>query len=333
MKNDFLFFDFGTENIRIFSSHSGLIFHGPSLIALNDEAEMVAYGSNALDIQVTEDIKLVYPIVNGSIANHHALLLMLQALLNEHYKKRFRTKIKGIFSIPPFATNVEQRAYFYVGEALEFSQLLFIPEFIFFLTSIYESIGKYGFEFVGQTGAGRLDTYLLNNGKLLYGDTQKGGFEKIVTTMLKKVRFDHSIQIGRKTLFQAFSEVSQLNEFTVKGRNKVTGEGVEKTIETSYFEELLKEGILDFVSQVKGVFERLSPDLSGEFLEKGLRLSGGPSNETWFREAIEKRTGFSAITSDTPGEDILKGFKLISNDPEREQLERFNLLGNIIEVR
>ncbi len=333
MKNDFLFFDLGTENIRIFSSNNGLIFHGPSIIALNDEAEMVAYGSNALDIQLTEEIKLVYPIVNGAIANHHALLFMLQAILSEHYKKRFMAKLKGIFSLPPFASNVEQRAYFYVGEALEFSQLLFVPEYIFFLTSIYESIGNYGFEFVGQTGAGRLDTYLLNNGKLLYGDTHKGGFEKIVSTMLKKMRFDQGIQIGRKTLFEAFSEINTIKDITVRGRNKVTGQGMEKTIESEYLAELLKEGILDFVNQIKGVFERLSPDLSGEFLEKGLRLSGGPSNEEWFREAIEKGTGFSVLTSDTPGEDILRGFKLISNNPEREQLDRFNLLGNIVEVR
>ena len=327
-----MFFDLGTQNIRIFSSDKGLIFHGPGIIALSDEAEIIAYGSNALDIQVSEEIKLVHPISNGTVANHHALLLLLQAILSEHYKKRFGTKVKAIFSIPPYATNVEQRAYFYVGDALEFSELLFVPEFVFVLTAIYESIGKYGFEFLGQTGAGRMDTYLLNNGKLIYGDTQKGGFEKIVSTMLKKIRFDKGIQIGRKALFEALSETKK-DEMILRGRNKVTGEATEKSIEKTYFEELLNEGIENFVDMIKGVFERLSPDLSAEFLEKGLRLSGGPSNEQWLRKGIELGTGFSVKISDTPGEDILKGFKLISNNPEREELERYNLLGTVIEVR
>ena len=327
-----MFFDLGTENIRIFSANNGLIFHGPGIVALNDEAELIAYGSKAVDIQVSEEIKFMNPIVNGTVANHHVLLLLLQAILAEHYKKRFRTKVKGVFSIPPYANNVEQRAYAYVGDALEFSQLLFIPEFIFVLTSIYESIGQYGFEFVAQTGAGRLDAYLLNNGKLLYGGTQKGGFERIIATMLKKVRFDKGIQIGRKTLFEALSE-SEKTTITMRGRNKVTGEAIEKNIERAYFEKLLKDGLADFVNLIKSVFEKLSPDLSAEFLEKGLRLSGGPSKEKWFREAIEKRTGFSGIISDTPGEDILKGFKLISNNPEQDQLERYNLLGTVIEVR
>jgi actin-like ATPase involved in cell morphogenesis len=292
LKNDYLFFDLGTQNIRIFSSNNGLIFHGPGAIALNDEFEVIAYGNNAMDLQIGEEIRLIYPIEKGTVANHHVLHLLLQAILAEHYKKRFGTKVKAIFSIPPFATNVEQRAYFFVGEALEFSQLLFIPEFIFLLTSIYESIGNYGFEFVAQTGAGRMDTYLLNNGKLLYGDSLKGGFEFIVSKLLKKIRFEKGIQIGRKSLFEAFFETNQ-KDILMRGRNKVTGEAV----------------------------------------DEGLRLSGGPSNEKWLRDEIEKRTGFSVKISDTPGEDILKGFKVISNHPEREQLERYNLLGTVIEVR
>ncbi|MEA1884830.1 MAG: rod shape-determining protein [Thermotogota bacterium] len=332
MKNDYLFFDLGTQNIRIFSSNNGLIYHGFGAIAVNDEAEVIAYGNNAMDMQMSEEIKLIYPIQNGTVANHHALHSLLQAILAEHYKKRFGAKVKAIFSFPPFATNVEERACFYVGEALEFSQLFFIPEFVFVLASIYESIGNYGFEFVAQTGAGRIDTYLLNNGKLLYGDSLKGGFEFIVTKLLKKIRFEKGIQIGRKTLFEAFSKKNQ-KEILVRGRNKVTGEAVDEDIEVAYFEELLKEGIADFVHLIKVVFEQLSPDLSAEFLEKGLRLSGGPANEKWLRDGIEKRTGFSVNISDTPGEDILKGFKLISNNPEREQLERYNLLGTVIEVR
>ncbi|MDN5360459.1 MAG: rod shape-determining protein MreB [Thermotogaceae bacterium] len=332
MKNDYLFFDLGTQNIRIFSSNNGLIFHGPGAIALNDEFEVIAYGNNAMDLQIGEEIRLIYPIEKGTVANHHVLHLLLQAILAEHYKKRFGTKVKAIFSIPPFATNVEQRAYFFVGEALEFSQLLFIPEFIFLLTSIYESIGNYGFEFVAQTGAGRMDTYLLNNGKLLYGDSLKGGFEFIVSKLLKKIRFEKGIQIGRKSLFEAFFETNQ-KDILMRGRNKVTGEAVDEAIEVAYLEELLKEGLADYVQLIKAVFEQLSPDLSAEFLEKGLRLSGGPSNEKWLRDEIEKRTGFSVKISDTPGEDILKGFKVISNHPEREQLERYNLLGTVIEVR
>ncbi len=327
-----MFFDLGTQNIRIFSSNNGLIFHGPSVIAINDEAELVAYGNNAVEMPLSREMKVVNPVANGTIANHHALLLMLQAILSDHYRKGFRTKVKGVFSIPPFATNVEQRAYIYVGEAMDFFQLLFIPEYIFILTSIYKSIGPFGFEFIGQTGAGRLDAYLLNNGKLLYGDTQKGGFEKIIRGMLKKIRFEKGIQIGRKSLFEALSEQDQ-KTVTMKGRNRVTGEAIEKSIECDFFEELREEGLADFISLIKGVFEQLSPDLSAEFLEKGLRLSGGPAKEKWFRDSVKKRTGFSVLISDTPGEDLLKGFKICSNDFQQEELERFNLLGNIIEVR
>ena len=321
----------GTETIRIFSSINGLVFHGPGIIAINDETDLVAYGTNAVDTQINEETRLVYPIANGTIANHHALLLMLQAILKDHYKRSFGTKVNGVFSIPPFATNVEQRAYLYAGESLEFRELIFVPEFVFILTAIYETLGKYGFEFVAQTGAGRLDTYMLNNGKLLYGETQKGGFERIITKMLKKLRFDKGIQIGRKALFNAFSETR--NEISLKGRNKVTSEAMDKTIQREYFEQLLQDGTADFISMIKRVFERLSPDLSSEFLEKGLRLTGGPSNEKWFRNEIEEKTGFSVVISDTAGEDILRGFKLISNDPQQDLLEKFNLLGTLIEVR
>jgi len=331
LKNDFLFFDLGTETIRIFSSINGLVFHGPGIIAINDETDLVAYGTNAVDTRINEETKLVYPIANGTVANHHALLLMLQAILKDHYKRPFGTKVNGVFSVPPFATNVEQRAYLYAGESLGFRELIFVPEFVFILSAIYETLGQYGFEFVAQTGAGRLDTYLLNNGKLLYGETQKGGFERMITTMLKKLRFDKGIQIGRKALFGALSE--QWNEITLKGRTKVTSEAMEKTIEREYFEQLLQDGLADFINMIKTVFERLSPDLSSEFLNKGLRLTGGPSNEKWFRDAIEAKTGFSIVISDTAGEDILRGFKLISNHPQQELLEKFNLLGHVIEVR
>jgi len=332
LKNDFLFFDLGTENIRIFSSSHGLVYHGSSIIALNDEAEVVAYGSSVHEASFNQDIKIVYPIKNGTIANHHALLILLQTILANHYKRGFRTRINGVFSIPTFATNVEQRAYLFVAQSLDFSDLLFIPEYIFCLTSIYEQLGKFGFEFITQTGAGRFDTYLLNNGKMLYGDTQKGGFERMVADMLKKVRFEEGVQIGRKILFDAFSNTEN-QHLVVKGRNKVTGEVVEKTIERAYFQHLLEESLIRFSGMITEVFKRLSPDLSAEFLEKGLRLTGGPINENWFIRAIEEKTGFSAVISDTPGEDILRGFKLISSDLQRDQLEKFNLLNNGNEVR
>ena len=332
MKNDYLFFDLGTENIRIFSSANGLIYHGPGLIAINDDAELTAYGSNAVDTQVSKETKVIYPISNGTVANHHALLLLLKAILKDHYKKQFRSRVKGVFSIPPFATNVEQRAYLYAAEGLEFSDLLFIPEYVFILTSIYEAFGKFGFEFIGETGAGRFDTYLLNNGKLLYGDTQKGGFERIINQMLRKLRFDKGIQIGRKTLFMAFSQTEK-KELIIKGRNKVTGEALEQIIPRDYFDHLLQDGLSGFIDLIKTVFERLSPDLSAEFLEKGLRMTGGPSNEKWFRNVVEEKTGFSIFKSETPGEDILNGFKIISNYSEGEVLGNFNLLGSVIEVR
>src|SRR6056297_1604111 len=99
LKNDYLFFDLGTQNIRIFSSNNGLIYHGPGVIAINDEAEMMAFGNNAMEMQIEKEIKLIYPIKNGTIANHHALHSLLQAILAEHYKKRFGMKVKVIFSI------------------------------------------------------------------------------------------------------------------------------------------------------------------------------------------------------------------------------------------
>ncbi|HPF16756.1 MAG TPA: rod shape-determining protein, partial [Thermotogota bacterium] len=100
-----------------------------------------------------------------------------------------------------------------------------------------------------------------------------------------------------------------------------------------YFQHLLEESLIRFSGMITEVFKRLSPDLSAEFLEKGLRLTGGPINENWFIRAIEEKTGFSAVISDTPGEDILRGFKLISSDLQRDQLEKFNLLNNGNEVR
>lgn len=325
MKRDFLFFDLGTETLRIFSAQNGLIFHGPSRVAYNENGDVTGYGSEVDDSQLLDRNSVIYPIRNGNVANHHALLDLLKLIIKDAYKKSITSRVVPVFSISPFSTNVEQRALMYVADALELGRVLFIPEYVFQVSSIFGKPGVQGLEFLIQTGIGRIDICLVNDSRLIYGETLKGGFEKIQKKIIRFLRADWDIDVGKKTL-NAMFEAKEDEEIIINGRSKMTGEPVSVEIKQTYFQSIIKMESAPLMEAMRRVFERIPPDLTAEFLEKGIRVSGGPVNEPWFLNAIKRESDFRINITDTPGEDILNGFRRIAEGDCEKIVSEYSFL-------
>jgi len=310
LKRDFLFFDLGTETLRVFSAQKGLIFHGPSRTSYNENGDVVGYGSEVDDLQLLERSSVVYPIRRGNVANHHALLDLLKIIIREAYKKSIASKVVPVFSVSPFSTNVEQRALLYVTEALEMGKAAFVPEYVFQLASIFGTPDVKGLEFLVQTGVGRIDICLVNDSRLIYGETLKGGFERMQKKIIRFLRADWGVEVGKKMLDTMLCP-SENDEITVTGKSKMTGDPISVDVKQTYFKSIVKMESASLMEALRRVFEKIPPDLTAEFLEKGIRVSGGPVNEPWFLETLKRESDFRINLTDTPGEDILNGFKKI----------------------
>jgi len=325
LKRDFLFFDLGTETLRIFSAQKGLIFHGPSRVAYNENGDVTGYGSEVDDSQLLERNSIIYPIRKGNIANHHALLDLLKQIIRDAYKKSLTGRVVPVFSVSPFSTNVEQRALFYVADALEMGKVAFIPEYVFQLSSVFGKPDVKGLEFLIQTGIGRIDICLVNDSRLIYGETLKGGFEKIQKKILRFLRADWDIEVGKKTLNTLLTTTAG-EEIPIQGRNKITGEPVTVEVNHTYFMSIVKMESAQLMDAMRRVFERIPPDLTAEFLEKGIRISGGPVNEPWFLNILKKESDFRINMTDTPGEDILNGFRRVCDGDYEKIVSDYSFL-------
>jgi rod shape-determining protein MreB len=331
LKRDFLFFDLGTETLRIFSAQKGLIFHGPSKISYNDDGDVVGYGSEVDESQLIEKQSVVYPVQKGAIANHHALLDLLKMIIKDAYKKSIASRVVPIFSVSPFSTNVEQRALMYVADSLEMGKVAFMPEYVFQLSSIFGKPEEKGLEFLVQTGIGRIDICLINDSRLIYGECIKGGFERLQKKIIRFLRADWDVEVGKKTLNTILC-ASENDRININGRSKITGEPMSVEVKRSYFQSIVKLEMAQLMASMKRVFEKIPPDLTAEFLEKGIRVSGGPVNEPWFLNAVKLESAFKVNISDTPGEDILNGFRRICEGNCENTVSEFAFLPWAVEV-
>ena len=119
LSNFQLYVDFGTSYTRIAIKDKGVVLNEPTILGLNSKTnEFLFFGSEAKKIigKVPEFIKIIKPIVNGTINDFDAQLALTKRLVEEAlspYIKNFSfmmPSLSAIASVPFMATEIEQRA-------------------------------------------------------------------------------------------------------------------------------------------------------------------------------------------------------------------------------
>ena len=115
MRNNAIAIDMGSVNTVIYQLGSGVVLSEPSVVALsvNGKSSIRAVGSEAKKLigKTAETTKIVFPIVEGEIADVKNATAMTENFLNKITLRKLSLRPKALVSVPCGIENDEIKKY------------------------------------------------------------------------------------------------------------------------------------------------------------------------------------------------------------------------------
>ena len=103
----------GTNNFKVYSKATGKTMLEKNTIAVIDKNQIYAYGDRAYAMyeKAPETINVIFPVVEGVIADYNLLQTMIFDFLEHKTKARIKNA-EFIIAVPTDITDVEKRAFY-----------------------------------------------------------------------------------------------------------------------------------------------------------------------------------------------------------------------------
>jgi rod shape-determining protein MreB len=295
--------DLGTANTLVYMQGKGIVINEPSVIAVNRRTgEVLATGHEAWGMigRTPGYIVAVRPLRGGAITDFEITEKMIRLLLQRAGVSRFsRPKERRA------VTDATRRAGAADAQLLEQPMAAAIGADL----DINEPVGN----MVIDIGGGTTETAVISLGGIVALEAVRVGSFDIDAAIQSHVRREHGLAIGERTAEEIKISIGSAiataedRDAEVRGRDLVSG--LPKTVVLTSQE--IRDAIEDVVSQmVASVIRCLAvapPELSQDFLTRGMYLVGGGSMLRGLAQRIERDTKVPVNMSNQPLEAVVLG--------------------------
>ena len=131
--------------------------------------------------------------------------------------------------------------------------------------------------------------------------------------IVKYVRKKFNLLIGDRTAEEAKIAIGcayprkQLLEYTLKGRNAMTGLPETTVMNSDEMIEALIEPAISIIRTVQATLEETPPELLADIFTDGIYLTGGSANLYGFATLLSKKTKIPVVTFDNPENCVVLG--------------------------
>ena len=307
--------DLGTANTLVYMAGKGIVIDEPSVIAVNrNTGEVLATGREAWDMigRTPGNIVAVRPLRGGAITDFEITEKMIRLLLQRAGVSRF-SRPKVLICVPSAITEVERRA---VTDATRKAgaadaQLLEQPmaAAIGADLPINEPVGN----MVIDIGGGTTETAVISLGGIVALEAVRVGSFDIDAAIQAHVRKVHGLAIGERTAEQIKISIGSAMptpedcDAEVKGRDLVTGLPKTVVLTAAEVREAIDEVVTQMVKSVMRCLAVAPPELSQDFLTRGMYLVGGGSMLRGLAQRLERDTQVPVVMSEQPLEAVVFG--------------------------
>jgi rod shape-determining protein MreB len=307
--------DLGTANTLVYMQGRGIVINEPSVIAVNRRTgEVLATGEEAWQMigRTPGYIVAVRPLRGGAITDFEVTEKMIRLLLQRAGVSKF-SRPKVLICVPSAITEVERRA---VTDATRRAgaadaQLLEQPvaAAIGANLPIDEPVGN----MVIDIGGGTTETAVISLGGIVALEAVRVGSFDIDTEIQSFVRRKYGIAIGERTAEEIKKSIGSAmpmpgdSEAEVRGRDLVTGLPKTIILTSKEIREAIDPVVSQMVDSVVRCLGAAPPELSQDFLKRGMYLVGGGSLLRGMAERISNETRVPVNMSNEPLEAVVLG--------------------------
>ena len=309
--------DLGTSNTIIFQKGKGIVLNEPSVIAIyKDTGKIIAVGNEAKAMigRTSKQVQVVYPLINGVIANFDMVIVMLQHFFKKIQGTFWRLhRSKVVISVPCSITDVTKRAVENIILHKGAHKAVVVEEPLSAAIGAGLPISEPVGSMVIDIGGGTSQIAILSLGGIVASHSIHSGGISIDKSIIEFIKKRYNLAIGEVTAenikenlsYSALSEKRSTIE--VKGRDLV--QGLPKTIFVAEQEIqiLLDDFIRIILKSIRQVIEQCPPELAGDIMDGGVMLCGGGSLIKGLDQRLQSETDIPFHLADQPMECIALG--------------------------
>ena len=331
--------DFGSEQMRIFVKDKGLVIKEPTVVArqkgkvkrrfstAKNKQEVLAVGTKAYRMlgKQPKNIEVVRPISRGVVVDFDAAFYFVDyffSLIRE-IPHRFPRLVgpRVIVGVPSSATEVERRAVKSLLERAGAREVFLVEKPLLAAAGSGLDLGKSKGIFLVDLGGGTSEIAVISLGGIVVGRCLGIGGLKADERIVNFLRLKYGVVVGYQSAHRLKEEAGSLipgnkeRSMVIRGRD--LGSGLPKSLRVREAEvrEALAPLAQEIVAAAKEVLEESPPELTQDFLQQGVVLTGGFARLDGFDKLVSQELGIPAWLSPSPQLATVKGAAKLLDNP------------------
>lgn len=295
--------DLGTANTLVYIPRRGVILNEPSVVAISIlNKGVLAVGDEAKEMigRTPDSITAYRPLRDGVIADYRVTEAMLRYFIGKAMGGMRLFKPEVMVSAPAGVTSTERRAVVEAAMKAGAKAAYVVKEPILAAIGAGIPIQEPRGHMVVDIGGGTTDAAVIALGGIVASTSAKVAGNKIDLAIADYIKERLNLAIGDRTAEDikiAIGSAVPLKEeleYTVKGRDFLTGLPRTAEIKTNEIVEAIKEPLADVVKAIKSVLQETPPELAADISSNGIIMTGGGSLLRNIDELVMRSTGVPA---------------------------------------
>lgn len=291
--------DLGTATILVYVKGEGVVLNEPSVVSIDTNTKKVlAVGESAQRMigRTPSNIVAIRPLKAGVISDYITTEIMIKYLLSKVCKRSI-FKPKVVVCVPSIVTEVEKKSVIDATTNAGAKKAYLIEEPLAAALGAGVDISKPKGTMVVDIGGGTCDIAVISLNGIVVHDSLKVAGDEFDQAIIRYIKKKHKIAIGEtmaenvKKRIGCCFDSEEIGHMTVKGRNLETGLPSSANVSSIEISEALKEPANAIVAGVRGVLERIPPELLGDIMRNGILFTGGGALLQGLDKLVTKNTG------------------------------------------
>ena len=302
MRNNAIAIDMGSVNTVIYQLGSGVVLSEPSVVALsvNGKSSIRAVGSEAKKLigKTAETTKIVFPIVEGEIADIKNATAMTENFLNKITLRKLSLRPKALVSVPCGIENDEIKKYAKVLSGAGVYNADFVESPILTALGLGIPVSESTPCFIIDVGGGTTNIAAVSLDGVIAGVNVNMGGRNVDAMIINRIADLFGLRIGMLTAEKIKTQIASLIEgdatrTVINGRDRESGKP--RSVSVSASDVLLPvAAFFDKIFEIASmVMAKLPAEVSAEIRRSGVYFSGGvsrlPGLDGYFREHMAIR--------------------------------------------
>lgn len=302
MRNNAIAIDMGSVNTVIYQLGSGVVLSEPSVVALsvNGKSSIRAVGSEAKKLigKTAETTKIVFPIVEGEIADVKNATAMTENFLNKITLRKLSLRPKALVSVPCGIENDEIKKYAKVLSGAGVYNADFVESPILTALGLGIPVSESTPCFIIDVGGGTTNIAAVSLDGVIAGVNVNMGGRNVDAMIINRIADLFGLRIGMLTAEKIKTQIASLIEgdatrTVINGRDIDSGKP--RSVSVSASDVLLPvAAFFDKIFEIASmVMAKLPAEVSAEIRRSGVYFSGGvsrlPGLDGYFREHMAIR--------------------------------------------